>query len=359
VQDLRRLSRRIQVLSNVCGSIFMAKLFKQRRPIFVGLYIINRCNLRCSYCFANINNRFDDPAHSGLTTQDIIKTIDELYNMGTRWIFLLGGEPLLHKDIGFIVNHIVKKGILLHILTNGTLLEQKISEISGADGVCVSIDGAEEATDTMRGKGTFARALSGVEVALSHGMRTRIHAVLNKYSLKDMEKLAEMAKQIGVTITISPPNYLGNSDDPALQLTKDEYRDFYRRYRSLKEQGFPIGNSFYSIDKALYWPIDYYAFIAKKQRFSDYQPIPCVIGELHGCIDAEGVMFNCIQRGCLDGLNIKDVGIQKAWDELLRRRSDCVSCASVNTIETAAYLTLRHEIIGDGLRFFFKERQRK
>jgi len=336
----------------------LAGLFKQRRPIFVGLYITNRCNLRCSYCFVNINNRFDDPAHSGLSTPDIIKTIDELYAMGTRWIFLLGGEPLIHKDIGLIVGHIVKKGILLHILSNGTLVEQKIDQIADADGICISIDGDKEATDAMRGAGTFDRALQGATIALAHGMNTRIHAVLNKHSMKDMEALARMAQQIGVTITISPPNYLGFSDDPALQLSADEYKDFYRRYRALKEQGFPIGNSFFSINKALAWPIGYHSYIARGQHTPGYQPIPCVIADLHGCIDAEGVMFNCIQKGCLDGLNIQEVGMRRAWDELPRRRAECLSCASVNTIETAAYLTLRHEIIVDGLRFFFRRRKK-
>lgn len=354
----KRLGRRFNVLSKIGWGILMAKVFKQRRPIFVGLYITNRCNLRCTYCFVNVENRFDDPARAGFSKEDVFKIIDELYSMGTRWIFLLGGEPLMHKEIGPIVRYIVGRGMLLHILTNGTLIEQKIDEIKDADSICVSIDGGESSTDKMRGEGTFRRALHGAGVAMSHGMLVRVHAVLNKHSLGEMEMLAEMAKDMGVTITISPPNYLGISDDPDLQLTKEEYQDFYLRYRRLKEKGYPIGNSFFSIDKALYWPAGYHEYVTKGQNFTDYQPIPCVIGDLHGCIDAEGYMFNCIQKGCLDGLNIKEVGIKRAWDELPKRRPDCVSCSSVNTIETAAYLKLRPEIIMDGLRFFWVRQQK-
>lgn len=349
---MKKLGRKIRILSKLGGGIIRAHLFKQRRPVFIGLYITNRCNLRCSYCFVNIEDRFDDPRRNGFSKDEILRIIDELYAMGTRWIFLLGGEPLMHSDIGSIVRHIVNKGILLHILTNGTLIEQKIAEIQTADGVCVSIDGAESSTDKMRGKGVFRRALRGVEIAKSCGMLVRVHAVLDKYSLGEMEILAQMAKDMGVIITISPPNYLGTSDNPALQLTEEEYRDFYRRYRRLKELGFPIGNSYYSIDKALHWPLGYHEFIKSGQRVNSYKPIPCVIGNLHGCIDAEGVMFNCIQKGCLDGLNIKDVGIRRAWEELPKKRPGCISCASINTIETAAYLNLRPEIILDGFRVF-------
>lgn len=350
---MKRFLRRVRVLSKLGWNILAAHLLRQRRPIFVGFYITNRCNLRCTYCFVNIDNRFDNPVRSGFSKEEVFKIIDELYSMGTRWIFLLGGEPLLHPDVQAIVRYIVRKGILLHILTNGTLIEQKIDEIEEADGVCVSLDGGEESTDKMRGVGTFHKALKGIEIALSRGMQVRVHAVLNKYSLGEMEMLAELARKMRVTITIAPPNYLGSSDDPSLQVTAEEYRDFYRRYRKLKERGYPIGNSYYSIDKALHWPVDYHEFIKPGERFPAYKTLPCVIGNMHGCIDAEGTMFNCIQRGCLDGLNIKKVGIRRAWDELPRRRADCDCCASVNTLEIAAYLDLKLGIILDGFRFFF------
>lgn len=350
---MNRTLRRARVLSKLGWSILTAKATRARRPIFIGLYITNRCNLRCKYCFVNVENRFDDPAHAGFSGDDVIKVVDELYTKGMRWTFLLGGEPLMHPELGRIVKHIADKGILLHILTNGTLIEQKIDAIAPADGVCVSIDGLEAATDAMRGEGTFRRAMRGLAVALEHGMTARIHATLSKHSLADMEPLAAMARDMGVTITLSPPNYLGEAEDPDLQLTTEDYKDFYRRYRALKEQGFPIGNSFYAIDKALHWPIAYHEYIREGQTFENYAPIRCVICDLHGCVDAEGTMFNCIQLGCLHGLNIRDVGIQRAWDELPNRRPNCVSCASINTIETAAYLNLRHEILMDGFRFFF------
>ena len=354
---MKKSSRRLLVLSKLGWGIINSLIFQQRKPVFIGLYITNLCNLRCQYCFVNIEDRFNNPKRRGFSGEKVFKIVDELYDMGTRWIFLLGGEPLMHEDIGPIVRHIVKKGMLLHILSNGTLIEQKIDEIKSADSICVSLDGDEASTDKMRGAGTFRRALRGVEVALSRDMLVRVHAVLNKHSFSDMEMLAKMARQMGVTITISPPNYLGKSDDEALKLTDAEYRDFYLRYRRLKEQRFPIGNSYYSIDKALHWPIGYHEFVTTGQRFSHYKPIPCVIGKSHGCIDAEGTMFNCIQRGCLDGLNINDVGIKRAWDELPNLRKNCVSCASVNTIETSAYLNLLPQIIWDGFSFFWVRKE--
>ena len=353
-----RTLHRARLISRIVWSAAQAKLLRKRRPVFLGLYITNRCNLRCKYCFVNVDDRFEDRTRYGFDGDQVIEVIDAYYKMGCRWIFLLGGEPLMHPEIRRIVNHIVDRGMLLHILTNGTLIPKRIDDIVRADGVCVSIDGMEAATDAMRGEGTFKRALRGVETALAHGMTTRVHAVLTKHSIGDMEPLAEMARDMGVTITISPPNYLGPAEAPALDLSTEEYKDFYRRYRRLKEQGYPIGNSYYSIDKALEWPISYHEFIQEGQTFDNYKPIRCVIGDLHGCVDAEGTTFNCIQMGCMHGLNVHDVGIERAWDELPKRRPQCESCASINTIETAAYLSLRPEVFLDGLRFFFGKRKK-
>jgi MoaA/NifB/PqqE/SkfB family radical SAM enzyme len=349
----KKFCRNLRLLSGLGSSIVRARLTRSRRPIFVGLYVTNSCNLRCRYCFANPDNRFATRPKAGFTSEQVRLMVDELYDMGCRWIFLLGGEPLLHPEIGSIVEYIVDKGILIHILTNGTLIEEKIEAIQRADGICVSIDGAEAATDATRGKGTYRKALHGASIALSRGIKTRVHAVLNRRSFDDMETLAAMAAEMGLSISLSPLNYLGCGDNPELNLTAKDYEEFYRRYRQLKRDGYPINNSFFSIEKALRWPKDYHTYIRPDETFPGYEPIRCVIGDTHGCIDSEGTMFNCIQRGVYDGLNIHEVGIKKAWDELPNRRRDCVSCASINTIETSAYLGLRPEIVMDGFRFFF------
>ena len=366
---MNRLLRKTRVLSKLGMSVLHAKLLRKRRPIFVGLYITNNCNLRCSYCFHNVEDRYDDPTRRDPKTSEIFRQVDEMYDLGMRWIFLLGGEPLVHKDIGPLVKHITDKGILLHIFTNGIMIPKRFKQIERADGVAVSIDGAEEATDLLRGKGAFKKAFDGAEMCAKAGMQTRIHAVINQHSFKDMKVLAQMCLEKGFHLTLSPLNSIGDGmgqkhggNDPSLRMTTEQYKEFYRLYRNLKTDGYPISNSLYSIDKAANWPTDYHRWIKRDgingpaEEFIGYKQEPCVIGDTHGCIDSEGTMFNCIQRGVLDGLNIKDVGIKKAWDALPEFRKDCNMCSSMNTIETAAYLNMRPEIVMEGIKFFFGKR---
>ena len=126
---MSRFLRKTRVLSNLVANVAYAKILKKRRPIFLGLYITNTCNLRCSYCFHNVEDRYDDKSRPDPKTLEIFRQVDEMYDLGTRWIFLLGGEPIVHKDIGNIVKYITDKGILLHIFTNGIMVPKRFDQI--------------------------------------------------------------------------------------------------------------------------------------------------------------------------------------------------------------------------------------
>ena len=57
---MSRFFRKTRVLSKLVANVAYAKILKKRRPIFLGLYITNTCNLRCTYCFHNVEDRYDD-----------------------------------------------------------------------------------------------------------------------------------------------------------------------------------------------------------------------------------------------------------------------------------------------------------
>ncbi len=147
------------------------KITGRKEPVFVCFYLTNRCNLRCKYCFV-MDEKIDKKILSAEFTRDeAFHFVDEFYSLGTRMMFLLGGEPLMHKHIGDIVEYIVRKGIVLHVVTNGTLLGEKYEAVKKAHDVCVSLDGVGEMNDCLRGEGVYERAMAGLKKAREHGVR--------------------------------------------------------------------------------------------------------------------------------------------------------------------------------------------
>jgi MoaA/NifB/PqqE/SkfB family radical SAM enzyme len=345
------------ILKNLFLQSAKAKYLSTRVPVFVSIVLNGRCNLRCSYCYANVNNRFDNLQPEGFSKQEIFAMVDELYRMGTRLIFLLGGEPLLHEHIGEIVEYIVGKGIMLHIITNGTLIKKKLNRIKKAHYLCVSLDGPQEYNDRYRGQGTYAVIIDNIKAALAENLHVRIHPVLTKGSIKILPDLIKVCQELKVLMTYSPANYLGETDFPDFKMTDEEYKEFWSELIRMKKQGAPIANSLSALRKVVDWPIGYHAFITGEQaeRY-DYAPVFCASGYTYCGIDSSGIMCNCINLGVKNGLNVREVGIKKAWDYLpeIRRSTGCVSCATLNTVETSVYMNLAPTIWWDAVRYHLK-----
>ena len=153
--ELLRLGFRIYkgLASNLCGS---------KVPLFCGHKLTYNCNLRCKMCPFWKRPNLD----SSLEQEKAI--LKQIYNSGACGIAFEGGEPLLRKDLVEILAF--SRSLPLHtsLITNGTLLESRIDEISPyINGVIyVSLDGLEKTHDTIRGvSGCFKKAIQGITAA--------------------------------------------------------------------------------------------------------------------------------------------------------------------------------------------------
>ncbi len=339
------------MFSGLGYNILKTRLLKKRQPIFLSLFITNHCNLRCKYCFVVDKKNSKEVLSAEYSKQEIFEIIDECYAMGTRMIFLLGGEPLVHPDIGEIVDYIVRKNIYLTICTNGMLIGKKLQDIRKTHVLAVSLDGIGDANDELRGKGVYAKAVEGIKVATRAGIKCRIHAVLTRRNMYSIRDFAQLTKDLNISLTISPPNFLGTTDIADMQISREEYKAFWSDYLGICNEGFPIANNRDAIHKCMDWPTDYHQFIRVGEQFNGYKPTFCMNGHTYMAIGGEGTMYNCINLGCLNGPNIKKIGIKKAWDTLLEWRPDCTSCASINCIETAMMLQFHLRSLAVGWHF--------
>lgn len=120
-------------------------------PWYVNYFITSKCNLNCSYCYVDINAGPEkDPS-----LEQIRHTIDALYRLGTRYVCLLGGEPLLHPKFEEIVDYLLAKGMLVSVNTNGTIIGRQDHVLRKIHRVAVSFEGTSEANDKDRGRGTY------------------------------------------------------------------------------------------------------------------------------------------------------------------------------------------------------------
>ena len=148
-------------------------------------------------------------SHKELDTRQALKIVSELDEADVRVLGITGGEPLVRTDLERIADYARRKGIIVGLNTNGTLLTRKRAEsISRVfDTVFVSLDGFEKTHDSIRGeKGTFRDAVNGLKnlLAVKKDCTVGVNFVLNNANYKEFIPFCNWIKNLGVAVTFFP-----------------------------------------------------------------------------------------------------------------------------------------------------------
>jgi len=154
--------------------------------------ITTRCNSSCSHCFV----RARGPERSSLDP-DLVRTLVwDGYGIGYRHLHLTGGEPLLWEGLLHIFDYAFALGYQTAFMnTNGTLLTDDVSRELGAYsglGISVSLQGPRPLHDRIRGKGSYDRALKGIENAVSAGLPVHVFTTVCRGLIPDLPRFAEV-----------------------------------------------------------------------------------------------------------------------------------------------------------------------
>jgi cyclic pyranopterin phosphate synthase len=141
---------------------------------YLRISITDKCNLRCIYCMPA--DGVAPAEHTDiLSYEEIIRVATIAARLGVRKIRLTGGEPLIRKNIAFLVSSLKKiTGIEeLSLTTNGLLLADQATSLAdaGLDRVNVSIDSLrpERFREITRG-GDLDIVLKGLAAAEHAGL---------------------------------------------------------------------------------------------------------------------------------------------------------------------------------------------
>src|SRR5512146_2108151 len=94
---------------------------RQRYPLVVMLEILFRCNLACAGC-----GKIQYPAHvlkRQLSPEECFAAVEE---SGAPIVNIPGGEPLMHPQIGEIVEGLINRGKYVYVCTNALLLKDRL-----------------------------------------------------------------------------------------------------------------------------------------------------------------------------------------------------------------------------------------
>jgi cyclic pyranopterin phosphate synthase len=179
-----------------------------RQINYLRVSVTDRCDLRCVYCMAEDMTFL--PKAEVLSLEELDRLCSTFIDMGVRKLRLTGGEPLVRKNVMWLVNRLgrhLKSGALeeLTLTSNGTQLAKYAQELAdaGVRRINVSLDTLDPtkfAAITRWGK--LDQVLNGLAAAKKAGLAVKINTVaLKGINDDELDRLLSWCGECGFDLT--------------------------------------------------------------------------------------------------------------------------------------------------------------
>jgi hopanoid biosynthesis associated radical SAM protein HpnH len=208
---------------------------RKRYPLVLMLEPLFRCNLSCFGC-----GKIDYPdaiLNKRLSVQECLDAVDEC---GAPMVAIPGGEPLIHKEIGEIVNGIVARKKFVSLCTNALLLEKKLHlfEPSPYLFFSVHLDGLKEHHDkSVCMDGGFEKAVDAIKAAKAKGFTVNVNCtIFDGHPAEDIAKFLDLTTELGVGVSISPGYAYERAPDQEHFLNRRKTKELFRKVFALGKE---------------------------------------------------------------------------------------------------------------------------
>ncbi len=275
-------------------------------PIFLNIYLTNRCNLSCKHCIDNSWVLSDEEIRKELSDEEIFWLIDYY---GERWLMNISfswWEPLLHKNVFEFVKYARNKDI------NWTLQTDKYIQWivdSWVNFLRSSLEWNLESThDAIRWDWNFKKVLAFLEKLVNAGVpKVGVSFVVRKDNLNEIEPLIERLIEMKInSITIAPlmPSWRWFYLEWQF-LSKEEYKKLVFNVIKLKEK------YKWKIDIIFDCPLEAIAYEWNPDKLNNFTP--CIIWRFFLWIKADGWIYACPMRDNVIIWNIRNDDLDNIW----------------------------------------------
>jgi radical SAM protein with 4Fe4S-binding SPASM domain len=246
-----------EISDEIFWSEFSGKIERLRIPFSGGIALTHRCNLHCLHCYAREKPNPQDNSAPELSTGQWKKIIDDLREAGCLYLLLTGGEPLLRDDFADLYSYTKRKGLLITLFTNGTLITGQMADLFRELPpwqIEISLYGADAAThDRITGvPGSFTRSLQGVEELAARKIKFTLKSILMTLNAHEFPAIEKIAQSYGVDFRMDSsifPSLAGDRSVLDLRVAPEQaianefadpkmvgkWRDFLNRFHAAAE----------------------------------------------------------------------------------------------------------------------------
>ncbi len=215
----------------------------QRVPLQVSIEVTRRCPLECLHCYNNLPMGDMEAKRREMSKEEHFRVLDELVEMGCFWLLYTGGEIFARKDFLEIYTYAKKKGFLITLFTNGTIMTEEIADyLTEWPPFAIEITLYGRTRETYEAltaiPGSYDRCLRGIRLLKERKLPVKLKTVatsVNKHEVVAMQQFAE--EELGVNFKFDGqvnPRIDCSQSPLAVRLTPEEVvaLDFHSQKRA-------------------------------------------------------------------------------------------------------------------------------
>lgn len=203
---------------------------------YLRLAIVDRCNLRCTYCMPE-NGLTWIKQKELMTDEEMLRICSVFTKMGVDKIRITGGEPFVRKNSIELIREISQLDGLtdLSLTTNGLLTEPYIPELKkfGIKSVNLSLDTLDkDRFFKITRRNSFDKVMKTLEALLQHHFKVKINTVvMENENIEDIIPLVELTKDLPVDVRfIEEMPFNGGDTDISLKWNFSHIYNYIKEY---------------------------------------------------------------------------------------------------------------------------------
>lgn len=242
----------------------VARANETRTPITANFELTPVCNMKCDMCFIRLPQAQVQALGGLRPLESWLDIARQLRQMGTLFILLTGGEPMLYPQFNELYMELRRMGFIITINTNGTLITEETCRMFARlqpRRVNVTLYGASRETyaDMCHHADGFDRCMSALRLLKQYHIDTKINVSVTRRSVADYEAIMAIADELGMPAVVNAYMFpalrqlcAGCRDVDAERITPEQaarYQEAFMRYRQGADYPQYLRSIVYNVDE--------------------------------------------------------------------------------------------------------------
>jgi hopanoid biosynthesis associated radical SAM protein HpnH len=215
---------------------------EKRFPLVLMLEPLHACNLTCTGC--GRIREYESTIREVVPVEECLTAVEDC---GAPIISVCGGEHLIYKEIGKLVEELLERKKHVILCTNGVFLRKRIQEFKPSKRFQfnVHLDGMKRSHDlAVEREGVFDAAVDGIKCAKELGFQVTTNTtVYMETDMNEIEALYEFLATLGVDGHVLSPGYSYSAvQTKEIFLNREMIREKFKNVKRLAKR-FPISNT--------------------------------------------------------------------------------------------------------------------